>query len=204
MASGAGGGYALLSILLGPFAAGMVALIFANVGLAAKSKQIAYYLARAQLLEKILANVGEPTTQPQQELRAASQRDLFDIMSYLRATSIAAKEQAQLDFDRQRWSRRLLPPTSATVGGIVGVIVYYLYVAMAVSYAAMGVVLAVYPVPHVHGWYAFVVVPSHITAAALGYWWAVRSARSSAMLSRARRLLALYETAGAGSAELRH
>jgi hypothetical protein len=184
----------ILPIIFGPVAAAIVALVFANIGVAAKTKRTAYLLTRAELIEKILKNTSTDTTDDghAKALVAACQRDLLDIMTVLRATSIRAEELAKLEFEQRPWYRRWKPPYSGTVGGVMGVMVYFIYLAQSLAYAVATVVLFWYPIEDLHPWQTAFMTVNQGLGAALGYWWALRSARNAAILARAKRLVALH------------
>lgn len=181
----------VLSIIFGPVAAVLVAIVFANVGIAAKAKRTSYLLARVEVIEKILANVTATDAQSK-ALVSACQRDLLDIMIVLRATSIRAEELARLEFDKRPWFRRLFPPRSASVSGVMAVVIYYVYLAQTIAWIGATIVLFWHPFDNLHPVQGIFMIMNQGVGVALGYWWALKSARSAAIISQAKRLVAFY------------
>lgn len=190
----------LLPIVFGPFAAALLGVLFANVGISRNTKVIEYYAKRATVIEQVLKLVAhDPLSEDTRHLSSACQQDLVDILTYLRLTTVRAEEQVQIDYDKQRWYRQLRPPHVGTVSNRLALGVYYLYAFSTVMYVALAIVLLFQPSRRrPDDWFLVMGFLLSAVVAVIGHILAVKSARSAAIVARARRLLAVYDASGSG------
>jgi len=149
----------------------------------------------------MLTALEHQTAAEVETIRAALWQELRDIASYVRASSISSEEIAAIDFDRRVWYRRIIPPATRTVGGRIGIVIFYLYGSTAVLYVPIFIMMVLKGDPREPAWIGLVGFGG-AAAIASGCWlWAVRSARNSAIVQRALRLLAIPNAeSAAGSA----
>ena len=186
----------LLPLVVGPLVGAFVSIVTTSSGLSGKTKDLDYQIKRVELIEKLLASIGEDSDR----LRKALKFELAEIISYVRETSIQEDELTKITYDQRIWYKKIVPPYSNTIEGKLANIVFYLYGCTTLLYIIMmPFLLLSRRIEGEFGWVVMVSVVGSFLLAILARIWAISAARRYALLRRARRLLILYSnTRGEG------